>query len=60
MSLQSGRKGIGNHKHGISGYAPTTGRYKMWLARTDNKEKERKQHEQKWYDSIPSLFAHRP
>lgn len=34
---QQGRRGIGNHKHGISGHAPPTPGYKMQRAREANR-----------------------
>jgi hypothetical protein len=42
MSKQSGRGGMGSHKHGISGKAPRSPRYKFMQTLEANRQPERK------------------
>jgi len=39
MTMQQGRGGMGPHKHGISGHAPRSPRYKFMQQLEANKEK---------------------
>lgn len=63
MSKQSGRGGMGSHKHGVSGRTHKPARLKQELGRLANRdgERQRKLREarrasQRWTDSVRDLF----
>lgn len=53
--MQSGRKGIGSHKHGISGNSPKSPKFKMRM-KLEAEKNERKRKPAKMYNSMQELL----
>ncbi len=61
MSKQTGTKGMGSHKHAISGHATRSPSYKMQRTREDNVEKQQLEEKKKkvkstMFGSFKELF----
>lgn len=55
--MQAGRGGMGNRKHGQSGFAPRNAKYKAEKAREANAEAEvRKRPKAEWFERVSDLF----
>jgi len=60
--MQQGRGGIGSHKHGVSGRAPRSPRYKLMQTLEDNKrraEAGKRKLKPRMVSTIEDLFAKR-
>jgi hypothetical protein len=60
--MQQGRGGIGSHKHGVSGRAPRSPRYKLMQTLEDNKrraEARKRKLKPRMVSTIEDLFAKR-
>lgn len=50
--MQSGRGGMGRHKHGVSGHFTVNARYKALMCRDDNRERSSRPRR-----PVPVMFA---
>lgn len=50
--MQSGRGGMGTHKHGVSGHFTVNARYKALMCRDDNRERSSRPRR-----PVPVMFA---
>jgi hypothetical protein len=60
--MQQGRGGMGSHKHGVSGRAPRSPRYKFMQTLEDNKrraEERKRKIKPRMVSSIEELFEKR-
>lgn len=54
--MQQGRGGMGMHKHGVSGYAPRSPRYKFMQTLEDNRNRIKKPRAKLTHDNVRDLF----
>jgi hypothetical protein len=55
--MQQGRGGIGSRKHGTSGYATQSPRFRLWARREAERAPERSRPKPKLFGSIRELFS---
>jgi hypothetical protein len=55
--MQQGRGGMGSRKHGRSGHATRSPRFRLWARLDAEREPERRRPKVKFFDSVRELFS---
>ncbi len=54
--MQTGRGGMGSHKHGISGRAGKSPKFRHWMKREAEKLEQKRPKMTRWFERVSDLF----